>query len=64
RKLVFRTQRKDYSIWVTVRDLGPGIDKENLERVFQPFFTTKGTGLGMGLAVCSSIIRIKSQLSG
>ena len=57
RKLILRTQRKDHSIWVSVRDFGPGIDKENLERVFEPFFTTKGTGLGMGLAVCSSIIK-------
>jgi C4-dicarboxylate-specific signal transduction histidine kinase len=57
RKLILRTQRKDHSIWVTVQDFGPGIDKENLERVFEPFFTTKGTGLGMGLAVCSSIIK-------
>jgi signal transduction histidine kinase len=57
RKLILRTQRKDHSIWVTARDFGPGIDKQNLERVFQPFFTTKGTGLGMGLAICSSIIK-------
>lgn len=57
RKLILRTQRRDHSIWVSVRDFGPGIDKGNLERVFQPFFTTKGTGLGMGLAVCSSIIK-------
>jgi len=57
RKLILRTQRKHHSIWVTGRDFGPGIDKENLERVFQPFFTTKGTGLGMGLAICSSIIK-------
>ena len=57
RKLILRTQRKGQSIWMTARDFGPGIDQENLERVFQPFFTTKGTGLGMGLAVCSSIIK-------
>ena len=57
RKLILWTQRKDHSICVTVRDFGPGIDKENLERVFQPFFTTKGAGFGMGLAVCSSIIK-------
>ncbi len=57
RKLILGTQRKDHSIWVSVRDFGPGIDKENLERVFEPFFTTKGTGLGMGLAVCTSIIK-------
>ena len=57
RKLILRTQRKGQSVWMTARDFGPGIDQENLERVFQPFFTTKGTGLGMGLAVCSSIIK-------
>ena len=57
RKLILRTQRKGQSIWMTARDFGPGIDQENLERVFQPFYTTKGTGLGMGLAVCSSIIK-------
>jgi signal transduction histidine kinase len=42
---------------VAVRDFGPGIDKDNLERVFQPFFTTKSAGLGIGLALCSSIIK-------
>jgi len=57
RRLILRTQRKGPSLAMTIRDFGPGIDAENLERVFQPFFTTKGTGLGMGLAVCSSIIK-------
>jgi len=57
RKLILRTQRKDHSLCVSVRDFGPGVDKENLERLFEPFFTTKGTGLGMGLAVSSSIIK-------
>jgi PAS domain S-box-containing protein len=56
RKLILRTQRKDHSIWVTARDFGPGIDKGDLDRIFQPFFTTKGTGLGMGLAVCRTIV--------
>jgi C4-dicarboxylate-specific signal transduction histidine kinase len=57
RKLILRTQRKSQSIWMTVRDFGSGIDPGNLGRVFQSFFTTKGTGLGMGLAICSSIIK-------
>ncbi len=56
RKLILRTQRKDHSIWVTARDFGPGIDKGDLDHIFQPFFTTKGTGLGMGLAVCRTIV--------
>jgi C4-dicarboxylate-specific signal transduction histidine kinase len=44
------------SILVTVRDSGPGIDPENAERIFQPFYTTKSSGLGMGLSICRSII--------
>jgi signal transduction histidine kinase len=41
---------------VAVRDSGPGIDPENLERVFEAFYTTKYCGVGMGLSICRSII--------
>ena len=41
---------------VAVRDTGPGIVPENLERIFGSFFTTKSTGMGMGLFICRSII--------
>ena len=41
---------------VTVRDTGPGIDPENIERVFEAFYTTKTSGVGMGLSICRSII--------
>jgi C4-dicarboxylate-specific signal transduction histidine kinase len=41
---------------VTVRDSGPGIEPENLERIFEAFYTTKSDGMGMGLAICRSII--------
>jgi C4-dicarboxylate-specific signal transduction histidine kinase len=41
---------------VAVRDTGPGLDPENLERVFQAFYTTKTSGMGMGLSICRSII--------
>jgi PAS domain S-box-containing protein len=47
-------QRSD--IVVAVQDSGPGIDPENLERVFASFYTTKASGIGMGLSICRSII--------
>ena len=56
RKIILRTQVKDDRIRVTIRDFGPGIDQGELDRIFQPFFTTKGTGLGMGLAVSQTIV--------
>jgi PAS domain S-box-containing protein len=43
-------------VLVAVRDTGPGIDGKHLERVFQPFYTTKSSGVGMGLSICRSII--------
>ena len=56
RRMILRTQGTDHCVRVTVRDFGRGIDPGNLERLFQPFFTTKSTGLGMGLALSKSII--------
>jgi signal transduction histidine kinase len=41
---------------VTVEDSGPGIDAGNAEKIFEAFFTTKSTGMGLGLAICRSII--------
>jgi PAS domain S-box-containing protein len=41
---------------VALRDSGPGIDLEHLERVFEAFYTTKSGGMGMGLSICRSII--------
>jgi PAS domain S-box-containing protein len=43
-------------VLVAVRDSGPGIDPTHLERVFDAFYTTKTTGVGMGLSICRSII--------
>ena len=41
---------------VTVRDNGPGMGPEHLERLFHPFFTTKSDGLGQGLPICRTIV--------
>ena len=47
--------RKD-QVKVVVTDHGSGISKEAGEKIFQPFFTTKSYGMGLGLAICRSII--------
>jgi signal transduction histidine kinase len=47
---------KPDGVLVSVEDSGPGIDRENLGEIFHPFFTTKPRGMGMGLAICRSII--------
>ncbi len=39
-----------------MRDAGPGLDPEDLERIFEPYHTTKPGGLGMGLSISRSII--------
>ena len=57
RKLAIATTRDDENtVRVTVTDCGPGIAPAHLERVFEPYFTTKPHGLGLGLQVCQRII--------
>ena len=54
--LVISTEQSQVGVLVTVRDSGPGIYPENLERVFESFYTTKLGGMGLGLSICRSII--------
>ena len=49
-------QTQANGVLVAVRDTGPGIDAKHLERVFESFYTTKSSGVGMGLSICRSII--------
>jgi PAS domain S-box-containing protein len=57
RFLHLKTERDEsQNIVITVQDSGPGIDPENINRIFDRFFSTKSHGMGMGLAICRSII--------
>ena len=56
RELVLSTEQEQTNGIVTVRDSGPGIVPEQLERVFDAFYTTKSSGVGIGLSICRSII--------
>jgi signal transduction histidine kinase len=57
RTVALHARRREAVIEVAVRDQGGGIAAADVERVFEPFYTTKGEGLGMGLSICRSIIR-------
>ena len=54
--LISTEQSRTIGVLVAVRDSGPGIDPEHIERVFEAFYTTKPSGMGMGLSICRSII--------
>jgi signal transduction histidine kinase len=43
-------------VFTSIEDTGPGIETGLLERIFDPMFTTKPAGLGLGLSICQSII--------
>jgi C4-dicarboxylate-specific signal transduction histidine kinase len=54
KSLLIRSRHDEDSVMVDVQDEGTGL--ANLENIFEPFITTKETGMGMGLAICRSIV--------
>ncbi len=57
REIVLTTSVGPYGgVIFTLRDTGPGIPTNDLDRIFEGFFTTKDSGVGIGLAICQSII--------
>ena len=57
RKVVIKTEKQeDGGVKVSVRDFGAGIDEAQRDKLFEPFYTTKTGGMGMGLSISQSII--------
>jgi signal transduction histidine kinase len=57
REILIITEQEDKeTVKVSFRDRGPGLTSENLEKIFEPFYTTKTAGMGLGLAISRSII--------
>jgi signal transduction histidine kinase len=57
RRVTIRTASPEpHSVIVSVSDCGHGIDQDKLGRIFQPFYTTKAHGMGMGLSIARTIV--------
>ena len=57
RELCIRSESTELEgVRVAVQDSGPGLSPDSVERLFEPFYTTKAEGMGMGLSICRSII--------
>src|SRR6201987_3669816 len=56
RELRISTESTKEEVRVAVRDTGPGLSADNLQRLFEPFYTTKPSGMGMGLSICRVIV--------
>jgi signal transduction histidine kinase len=58
RELLIITRNIDAEhVQVTVKDSGPGIDPTTIDKIFDPFYTTKPGGMGMGLSISRSILQ-------
>lgn len=54
--IIISSAVKDDHVLVCFQDNGPGIDAHQRDQIFDAFYTTKGSGMGMGLAICRSVI--------
>jgi signal transduction histidine kinase len=57
RVLQVKTAVSENDVLITVADSGPGIDPKSIDKIFDAFYTTKPTGMGMGLSICRSIVQ-------
>ena len=55
-EIVISAHQKNSSIRISVKDEGPGVNEEDLDKIFNPFYTTKDTGTGLGLSVVYQIV--------
>jgi signal transduction histidine kinase len=58
--LQIKTDTGGGNVLITVSDTGPGVAEEQIDKIFEAFFTTKPKGMGMGLSICRSIIESHS----
>jgi signal transduction histidine kinase len=53
---IMANRQEPAGVLIAVEDSGPGIAPENIGRIFEPFYTTKPQGMGMGLTICRAIV--------
>jgi signal transduction histidine kinase len=56
RVLRVKSEAHEQAVQITISDSGPGIGQENVDQIFEPFFSTKAQGMGLGLWICRTII--------
>lgn len=54
--LILSTNKSENEVCITIEDTGIGVPKENIQKLFDPFFSTKNTGLGLGLAMTKRVV--------